>query len=86
MTEAVQPVLAYWSQKNRQSKRKGNKPKKNTVDGDTGNHKGDVWGGSRVNEWLNRSDCLWVYILYVSMFAIYVNYVCIIISPHAGIS
>ena len=29
----------------RQSKRKGNRQKKNTVDGDTGNDKGDVCGG-----------------------------------------
>ena len=44
MAEAAQPVLAYWSQKNRQSKRKGNRQKKNTVDEGTGNYKVDVGG------------------------------------------
>ena len=39
MVEAVHPVLG------RQNIRKGNRQKKNTVDGDTGNDKGDVCGG-----------------------------------------
>ena len=50
-------------------KTKDNRRRKNPVDGDTRNYKGDVgeWEREgRVNElhyWLNRSDWLWVYIL-----------------------
>ena len=53
----------------RRVKEKDNRHKKNLVDGDTRNYKGDVgeWEREgRVNEfryWLNRSDWLWVYIL-----------------------
>ena len=50
-------------------KTKDNRWRKNPVDGDTRNYKGDVGEKERegrVNElhyWLNRSDWLWVYIL-----------------------
>ena len=42
MAEAAQSVSVYWSQKNRQSKRKGKRQKKKPVDDDTGDYKGDV--------------------------------------------
>ena len=53
MTEACGRVCAasvgLLVTKEKREKKKGQLTKKNTVGGDTGNYKGDVWGGGAVS-------------------------------------